>query len=329
MMVGVAHPQPLPDDPHGSELRTEVDGRLLTLTNLQRPVYPDGFTKAEVVDHYLRVAPVMLPHVEQRCLTRMRFPEGTMRDGFYQKNLPAGAPEWVATQLVRPADSVVRYPLADSAATLVWLANLSALEIHTPQWRLDQQGPLDPEVPLELDAEPGAVVDRLVVDLDPGPGTTMHDSCRAAMIVATELATRGLVPFVKTSGSKGLQLVAPLEPTPWRLVADWARGLAELLAQRHRDVFVAVMTKQLRDQRIYVDHLQNRADRNTIAPYSLRGREVPTASTPVTWDEVAAVGPDDQLRFTSSQLLARLEEHGDLWQDLLDGTLAAPLPPRP
>ncbi|WP_446721174.1 non-homologous end-joining DNA ligase [Luteococcus sp. H138] len=296
---------------------------------MDRQLFDTGFTKAEVIDYQLRIASVALPHLEGRCLTRKRFPQGASAESFYEKNLPNGAPEWVTTQLVDASDVPISYPLADSPATLVWLANLAALELHTPQWRVQDLagGPGSPSRTIRLDAQNLVRSNRVVLDLDPGPGTTIVDSCRAAMMVATELAGDGLVPFVKTSGNKGLQIFAAIEPTPWQRVAGYVRSLAIQLAARHPETFVAVMAKQERPNRIFVDHLQNQAARNTIAPYSLRARAFESVSTPLTWDEVAAVDSPDALQFRADEVLHRVEQHGDLWADLLDPALAAPLPP--
>lgn len=281
-----------------------------------------------MIDYQLRIAPVMLPHLEGRCLTRKRFPQGASADSFYEKNLPAGAPDWVTTQLVDASDTPISYPLADSSASLVWLANLAALELHTPQWRVQdvRGGPPQPTEAIRLEAADSVRSNRVVLDLDPGPGTTIVDSCRAAMIVATELAQAGLVPFVKTSGNKGLQVFAAIEATAWQAVAAQVRALAVRLATRYPDTFVAVMAKQERPHRIFVDYLQNQAARNTIAPYSLRARPFESVSTPLTWDEVAAVDSPDALQFRADEVLRRVAEHGDLWADLLDPNLAAPLP---
>lgn len=315
-------------DPSDVELRTEVDGRAVTLTHLDKVVYGSGFTKAEVVDYMLRVAPVMLPHLEGRCLTRRRFPSGTDAEGFYEKNVPPGSPDWVPSQVVDTSEGVVRYPLADSAAVLVWLANLSAVEVHTPQWRTDRLArPHTQDDAIVLEDPHLVLSDRVVVDLDPGEGTTIVDSCHAAMLVATELAGDGLVPFVKTSGSKGLQVVAPIVPTPWQDVVEHVRQLAVRLATTHPATFVATMNKQQRAGHVFLDFLQNRAARNTVAPYSLRGRHLPTASTPLAWDEVAGVDAPGQMVFTADDVLRRVEADGDLWAEMLDPAMAGTLPP--
>lgn len=303
---------------------TEVDGHRLQLTNLEKVLFPDGTTKAELIAHQLAIAPVMLPHLRDRCLTRLRFPHGSDQASFYEKNAPAGTPEWVRIAPVRAQDGTIDYVVADDAATLVWLANLAAIELHAPQWRTTDATLDDGAVPLE---GPHAVpATTLVVDLDPGPGITMHQLCRAAMLAGHELATAGLVPFVKTTGSKGLQLMAAIEPTPWREVVERSRALGAKLAARHPDLFTTTLARQARTGRIYWDHLQNRGDRNTICVYSCRGRERPFVSTPLTWDEVSSLGPDGTLAFTIDDLPGRLDQHGDLWEPLLDPDTAAPLP---
>lgn len=312
-------------DPAEQTVRTEVDGRVLQLTNLDKVLFPDGTTKAELVQYYLQIAPVMMPHLAGRTITRLRFPNGTTAPSFYEKNAPAGTPDWVHIQPVLAADSLITYVEADSPATLVWLANLAAIELHTPQWTAaDAQTP--PGEPIPVDGPESVLSSTLVIDLDPGDGVDAHQSCTAAMLVATELAGQGLVPLVKTSGSKGLQLMARIVPTQWREVTEQVRRLGVLLAARHPDLFVTTMMKSARAGRIYLDHLQNRGDRNTISVYSVRGRETARVSTPLTWEEVAAVAPGDSLHFTIDQLPARVERLGDLWQDLLDPDQAAPLP---
>lgn len=305
------------------DLTTEVDGRLVPLSNLDKPLFPDGFTKAEVIDYHLRIAGVMLPHLRDRCITRLRFPNGADQGSFYEKNLPNGAPAWVHTQRVLASSDVIDYPVATSAADLVWLANLAALELHTPQWRVADTAHHSPGDPVNL---VDARADTVVVDLDPGPGITRRQSAEAAMIVATELAGDGLIPFVKTSGSKGLQISAAIEPTPSTRCVEFVQALAKRLAAEHPDRFVATMAKNLRVDRIYVDYLQNQAARNTINVYSLRAREHPFVATPVTWDEVAAVRSDTDLIFTASDVLERVGRHGDLWAELLNPDAAGQLP---
>lgn len=311
---------------HGPEgVRTEVDGRPLTLTNLDKVLFPDGTTKAELIAYQMAIAPTILPHLAGRCITRLRFPNGSDAASFYEKNAPAGTPDWVTIQRVMAAGSRIDYVIADSPATLVWLANLAAIELHTPQWRISDS-PTAPGEPIGFEGENSVRATTLVVDLDPGPGVEAHHLATAAMMAATELAAEGLVPFVKTSGSKGLQVMAPLEPSDWRQVTEQVRILGLRLAHARPDLFVTTMAKAARPDRIYVDHLQNRADRNTISVYSARGRAEPRVSTPLSWDEIAAVEPGDELHFTIRDVPDRVAEHGDLWEDLLDPAIAAPLP---
>ena len=208
------------------------------------------------------------------------------------------------------------------------MANLAALELHVPQWRV-QDATATNGAPIPLDGPGSPLSETVVVDLDPGEGTTMVDTAHGALLIANELALDGMVPSVKTSGSKGLQVYAPITPTHGSECVAYVRGLAERLAERHPDRFVAVMAKAMRADRVFVDYLQNQAGRNTIAPYSLRGRHSPGVSTPLTWDEVAAVNSPDALRFSPADVLARVREHGDLFADVLDRDHAVPLPPPP
>ncbi|WP_203567024.1 non-homologous end-joining DNA ligase [Aestuariimicrobium ganziense] len=309
------------------DLTTEVAGRRVALSNLDKQLYPSGFTKAEVIAYYLEVAPVMLPHLHQRCITRLRFPNGTDQGSFYEKNAPAGTPGWVRIAEVTAADSLLRYVVAEDAATLVWLSNLAALELHTPQWRLDDAP--SGEQPVTFDGANAVHASSLVVDLDPGPGIQASQIATAAMLAAHELAEAGLVPFVKGSGSKGMQVVAAIEPAPWRDAMEQVRRMGVRLARQHPDLFVTTMNKQARTDRIFLDHLQNRADRNTISVYSLRGRAKPTVSAPLSWDEVATIADGDEFQLTSDEVLARLASDGDLWAGLLDPANAAPLPDWP
>ncbi len=318
------------------DVLTEVEGRLLGLSNLQKVLYPaTGFTKAEVISYYLEIAPTILPHVRDRAMTRLRYPGGVglperreERGGttppppgaFYEKNAPAGTPDWVPRQRVGTSDGVIDYVVVEEPATLVWLANLAALELHTPQWTIssgtaDADGVLD--LPGELPREGEPLADRVVVDLDPGAGMGIVETARAALLVAARLAEDGLVPVPQSSGSKGLQVYAAVAPCRCRDAWAYVKGLNATMARAHPDFFVASMSVEQRRGRIYVDHNQDLAARNTIAPYSLRGRERPSVATPLTWEEVGAVGAPDDLRFSPEEVLARVAEHGDLAADLL------------
>lgn len=291
----------------------EVDGRRLVLTNLDKVIYPtSGTTKAQVMQYLTAVAPVLLPQLRDRLLTRVRWPHGTGDQSFFEKNVPAGAPHWlrrvpIVSHSTRHGgrEETVTYPVVDDLAALVWLANLSALELHVHQWRVDAAG--TPLVP-----------DRLVVDLDPGPPAGLPECARVALLVRDALAAvlpGDVVPV--TSGNKGMQLYVDTpglrDPDSTRALAQ---GLAETLAAQHPESVTARMTKTLRPGKVFLDWSQNTRAKTTICPYSLRGRGgSPTVAAPRTWDEVeeAAATEVDVLRqLTPMQVLDRLDEHGDL-----------------
>jgi bifunctional non-homologous end joining protein LigD len=305
-----------------AEIVTQVSGRTLSLTNLDKVLYPSvGFTKAEVIDYYLRIAPVMLPHIRDRAMTRLRFPDGVGPDRlpFYEKNAPMGTPDWVRRVKVNTSDGIIDYVVADDEAGVVWLANLAALEMHVPQWTVSSATPVDAIISLpEHEPRPGEpLANRVVVDLDPGAGMTIVDSARAALIVAARLAEDGMIPVAQTSGSKGIQVYAAIAPTRSKTAWSYVKRLNGSLHKAQPDFFVAAMSVQQRAGRIYVDYNQNLAARNTIAPYSMRGRELPAVATPVTWEELGSVRASDDLRFAPEDVLRRVAEHGDLAADLL------------
>jgi bifunctional non-homologous end joining protein LigD len=304
------------------DLVTRVGGRTLTLTNLEKVLFPSvGFTKAEVIDYYLRIAPVMLPYIRDRAMTRLRFPDGVGPDRvpFYEKNAPMGTPDWVRRVKVNTSDGIIDYVVADDEAAVVWLANLAALEMHVPQWTVSSATPANEIISLpELEPRRGEpLANRIVVDLDPGTGMTIIESARAALIVAARLADDGMIPIAQTSGSKGIQVYAAIAPTRSKTAWSYVKQLNVSLHKAQPDFFVAAMSVAQRAGKIYVDYNQNLAARNTIAPYSMRGRERPAVATPVTWEELGSVrGPDD-LRFTPEDALARVADYGDLAADLL------------
>jgi bifunctional non-homologous end joining protein LigD len=271
----------------------DVEGRHLMLTNLAKPLYPDGFTKGQVVDYYTRVAPVLLPHLRDRAVTRLRCPDGVEGEQFFEKNAPRGTPSWVRTERVGGVDFVV----VDDLPTLVWTANLAALELHTHQWRVGHDRP-----------------DLLVLDLDPGQPATVVECCRVALLAREHLVGLGLSPCVKTSGSKGLQVLAraPVDDT-----SAFARLLADGLAAAHPDLVVSRMAKEVRPGKVFLDWSQNNPAKTTVAPYSLRARPRPTVSTPVMWEEVEACRSPEDLVFRSDDVLARVERYGDLLRDLV------------
>jgi bifunctional non-homologous end joining protein LigD len=312
------------------EITTRVGDRTLTLTNLDKVLYPSvGFTKAEVIDYYVRIAPVMLPHIRDRAMTRLRFPDGVGVGSFsfYEKNAPMGTPDWVRRVNVSTSDGLIDYVVADDEATIVWLANLAALEMHVPQWTVSSATAVDNIISLpELEPRPGEpLADRLVVDLDPGAGMTIVESARAALIVAARLAEDGMLPIAQTSGSKGIQVYAAIAPTRSKTAWSYVKRLNASLHRAQSDFFVSTMSIEQRAGRIYVDYNQNLAARNTIAPYSMRGRESPAVATPVSWEELGNVSGPADLRFAPEEVLARVAEFGDLAHDLLTSN-APPLP---
>ena len=305
-----------------ADVTTRVGGRTLTLSNLGKVLYPgSGYAKAEVIAYYSQIAPVLLPHITDRALTRVRFPDGVGEGStsFYEKNAPLGTPDWVRRVLVDTGEEEIDYVVAEEPATVVWLANLAALELHVPQWTVSSATPQQGRVQLaHAEPRPGEpLADRVVIDLDPGAGMTIVETARAALILGERMFGDGLVPVPQTSGSKGIQLYAALAPCRSRDAWAYVKRLNSELARAYPDFFVATMVVAARAGRIYVDYNQNLAARNTVAPYSMRGRAVPSVATPVTWEELGGVrGPDD-LRFTPEQVLERVAEHGDLAADLL------------
>jgi bifunctional non-homologous end joining protein LigD len=306
----------------GMDVMTRVGDRVLSLSNLDKVLFPKtGYTKAEVIAYYSQIASAMLPHISDRALTRVRFPDGVGEQAFsfYEKNAPMGTPDWVRRVTVDTGEELIDYVVADDAPTVVWLANLAALELHVPQWTVSSATARDGTVQLaHTDPRPGEpLADRVVVDLDPGAGMTIVESAKAALIVAERMFTDGLVPVAQTSGSKGIQLYAAVQPCRSRDAWDYVKRLNGSLAKAYPDFFIATMSVARRAGRIYVDYNQNLAARNTVAPYSMRGRAVPSVATPVTWDELAGVRDPDDLRFSPEQVLERVAEHGDLAADLL------------
>lgn len=300
--------------------QTEIDGRRLTLSRLDKPLYPDGFTKAQVLDYYARVADHLLPHLHRRPATRVRFPDGTSAASFFEKNLPAGSPEWVPHQSIATTEGTTCQPVVGDIATLILLANLASLEFHIPAWRIPQPAP---DVVDLVTAEPGTTA--LVVDLDPGPEVTTGDLVRAALLIATALADDGLAPLPRASGRKGLQVWCPLRPTPSAECHAYVARLGERLARRHSQLFVTTPALSARTGRIFIDAKQNQATRTMIAPYSLRGVDTPRVCTPLHWEEVAAATAPTHLHLSPDQVLDRLDRHGDLAAPLLEPS-TTPLP---
>jgi bifunctional non-homologous end joining protein LigD len=286
----------------------EVDGHKLVLSNLDKVLYPAaGFTKAQVIDYYERIAPVLLPYIADRPVTIKRYPDGVDGKFFFQKNAPAH-PDWVPTARIPSPGSTksreeVEYILGGDLATLVWAANLAALELHTPMWRYPEIGKPD----------------LLVFDLDPGAPATIVECCEVALLLRPLLADRGLEPVAKTSGKKGMQLYAAVSGMTSEQTSDLAKELAEQLEEEQPELVVSRMTRALRPHKVLVDWSQNNAAKTTVAPYSLRAREEPTVSTPVTWDEVESCRRVEDLTFTADDVLDRVAKSGDLLAPALGG----------
>ncbi len=284
--------------------RVEIDGRRLRLSNLDKVLYPQaGFTKAQVVDYYARIGEVMVPHLADRPVTLVRWPDGVDSQSFFEKRCPSHAPEWMHSAAV--SDDLNQCVL-DDLPSLVWAANMAALELHTPQARVSS-----PDRP-----------DSMVFDLDPGPGTSVLDCCRVGLDLQGVLAELGLESVAKTSGSKGLHLAVPLHTE----VTDddtkgFALALGQLLANREPEQVTVVMRKDLRKGKVFVDWSQNDRHKTTVCAYSLRGKPHPTVSAPVSWDEVSDTldaGDADALTFEAPEVLERVERLGDLYDANLE-----------
>jgi bifunctional non-homologous end joining protein LigD len=290
-----------------AKVAVTVDGRTLTLTNLAKVLYPEtGFTKAEVLDYYQRIAPVLLPHIADRPLTLKRYPEGVDGEAFFQKHVTEHRPAWIRTARIisessRARGTSVTYLVVDDLPALIWAANLAGLELHVPQWRL-------PRI-----REP----DLLVFDLDPGAPATIVDCCRVAQELRPLLEADGLQPLAKTSGGKGLQLYATISGVTSDEASEQARGYAERLERDQPRHVVSRMTRALRPGKVLIDWSQNNGSKTTVAPYSLRARARPTVSTPVSWDEVAACRDPADLFFTADDVPDRVAARGDLFVPLL------------
>lgn len=282
-------------------IRVTVDDREIELSNLDKVLYPAcGFTKGEVIDYYTRIAPSMLPHLRDRALTRIRYPSGVTGPFFFEKNAPVGTPDWVRLERLpapgsRSGNVTLDYVVCDDLPTLVWVANLASLELHTPQWKVGSVGP-----------------DLIVVDLDPGAPAGMRECCAVAVLARDRLAADGIVALPKTSGRKGMQLCCPVsgEQTSEE-VSAYVRGVAEELERAYPREITSRMAKQLRPGRVFIDWSQNSAAKTTITPYSLRAEPTPTASTPLTWAEVES-GQVAAVEFTAPAVLERVAGYGDL-----------------
>jgi bifunctional non-homologous end joining protein LigD len=300
--------------PRSQRVEVDVDGHRLSLSNLDKVLYPQAaFTKGHVIDYYTRIAPYVLPHLRDRPLTLKRYPNGVDKPFFYEKQCPSHRPDWVRSERIRMRDvKPIDFCVCDDLPTLVWLANLADLELHPSLAKVD-----DVAAPVIL-----------AFDLDPGEPATIVECAEVAVRLRTALDSIGLQCFAKTSGSKGMQVYVPLNtPTTYDVTKPFAYAIAQVLERSEPDLVVSEMRKTLRKGKVFVDWSQNDEHKTTVGVYSLRARERPTVSTPISWDEVEAVrrsrDPED-LVFTSADVLERVAEHGDLFAPV--ATLEQQLP---
>jgi bifunctional non-homologous end joining protein LigD len=286
----------------------EVQGRPIKLSNLDKVLYPKaGFTKGQVIDYFVRIAPVLLPHLAGRPLTLKRYPEGVEGFHFYEKNCPPYRPEWMKTAKIwsEGNNRYMYYCVAADLPSLVWLANLADLELHT-------------SLSVAPDMQRPTVI---AFDLDPGPPANIVQCCQVGLWVREIFAGFGLEAFPKTSGSKGLQIYVPLNTAvTYDQTKPFAKAIARLLETRYPDRVVSDMKKALRTNKVFVDWSQNDDYKTTVCVYSLRAKDKPTVSTPVTWKEVESClksGNPEELVFVSDEVLKRVEKLGDLFEPVL------------
>jgi bifunctional non-homologous end joining protein LigD len=291
-----------------SSVQVTVENREMSVSNLDKVLFPDtGFTKGQLIDYYLKIAPAMLPHLQDRPLTLKRYPDGVDSKTFFEKHVPSHAPDWVRTVAVPTSDGegTIDYAVVCDLPTLIWAANLGTIEFHVPLWRAGRRRKL-----------PGPP-DCMVFDLDPGENTSIVECCTVAGWVTEVLKGRGVDLCYKTSGSKGLQVYTALDrKKSWDALRSDAHDIALSLEKKHPELVVSNMRKSLRKGKVLIDWSQNHPAKTTVAVYSVRGRPEPTVSTPVSWDEVsacAAKGDAGRLRFTTADVLKRVAQKGDLF----------------
>ncbi len=305
-------------------VEAELDGRRLSLSNLEKVLYPStGFTKGDLIAYYVSVGPVLAAHLAGRPATFKRYPDGVDRPSFFEKNIPRHAPDWVrklrVPRLGRSSASgaagstTIDYAVLDDVPSIAWAANLATIELHVPMWRAE-----DGVVAVGDEVEP----DTLVLDLDPGAPATVVECCRVALELLPRLEQLGLSGLAKTSGRKGLQVYAPLRPPrPWLVVHDQALELARAMEVDSGGHVISNMRRDRREGRVLLDWSQNHPAKTTVAPYSLRAAQRPGVSTPVSWEEVercAGAADPSSLGFEPGDVLARLDELGDLFSPLSD-----------
>jgi bifunctional non-homologous end joining protein LigD len=289
---------------------TEVEGHRVALSHLEKVIHPaTGFTKGELLHYYATTADALLPHLHDRPVSFLRYPDGPDGQVFFAKNVPPGTPDWVTTAEVKRMEGPARMVLVQDLASLMWASNL-VTEFHTPQWT----------------AYSPDEADRLVFDLDPGTPATIVECCEVACWLRERLAADGIEAYAKTSGSKGLHLLAAVRGAPSERVTEYAKELAVEAEKAMPRRVVHRMTRSLRPGKVFVDWSQNAARKTTATPYTLRARPEPTVSAPVTWDEVEGCTSPGQLVFRAPDIAPRLQDYGDLLAPLLDRGAAHSLP---
>jgi bifunctional non-homologous end joining protein LigD len=288
-------------------VEVKVGGKTLKLSNLDKVLYPEvGFTKGQVIDYYTRIAPVLLPHLKDHPLTLKRYPNGVDDKFFYEKQSPSHRPDWVKTVPIPARGRTIDFTLANNLPTLVWLANLADLELHTSLSKATEI------------TRPTT----LAFDLDPGPPATIVECSQVALWLRGIFDELKLESFPKTSGSKGMQIYVPLNnpAASYDYTKPFAKALAELLEKQHPKHVVSTQKKELRPKKVLIDWSQNDEHKTTINVYSLRAKSRPTVSTPLAWDEVEKIlesGDPESAVFDSDDVLARVEKHGDLFEPVI------------
>jgi len=288
-------------------VEVKVGGKTLKLSNLDKVLYPEvGFTKGQVIDYYTRIAPVLLPHLKDHPLTLKRYPNGVDDKFFYEKQSPSHRPDWVKTVPIPARGRTIDFTLANNLPTLVWLANLADLELHTSLSK----------------AKEITRPTTLAFDLDPGPPATIVECSQVALWLRGIFDELKLESFPKTSGSKGMQIYVPLNnpAASYDYTKPFAKALAELLEKQHPKHVVSTQKKELRPKKVLIDWSQNDEHKTTINVYSLRAKSRPTVSTPLAWDEVEKIldsGDPESAVFDSDDVLARVEKHGDLFEPVI------------
>jgi len=291
-----------------SRKTVEIAGRRLSLSNLEKDLYPSyGFTKAHILEYYRRIAKFILPHLKDRALTLKRYPEGVEKDFFFEKRCPSHHPEWVKTAEVSPDEGgPMEVCLVNDLETLMWVENLASLELHVPLARADS-----PETP-----------DSMVFDLDPGDGANILDCARVALILRDLLTHVRLASYVKTSGKKGLHVYVPLncKETTFEDTKRFSKAVAEIMQKNYPNLVTAKMAKEYRKAKVFINWSQNDSSKTMICVYSLRAREKPIVSFPLAWKELENLskqGDPEKLQIMHSEAVGRAEKQGDLFQEVL------------